>query len=67
MYHSGSAPGGPGAVLGKNFFSPVFEIFFLKVLSFSHSWSQSSEIWSHFGVTMTLEFDKKKILKIGDF
>ena len=60
MYHSGSAPGGPGAVLGKNFFSPVFEIFFLKVLSFGRSWSQSSEIWSHFGVTMTLEFDKKK-------
>ena len=63
MYHSGSAPGGPGAVLGKKIFlvqNSIFSIFFfLKMLSFSHFWSQSSETWSDFGVTMTLEFDEK--------
>ena len=49
-----------GPFWGKIFFSPDFEIFFLKVLSFGRSWSESSETWSDFGVTMTLEFDEKK-------
>ena len=52
-----------GPFWGKKFFGPkfnFFNFFFLKMLSFSHFWSQSSETWSDFGVTMTLEFDEKK-------
>ena len=70
MYHSGSAPGGPGAVLGEDFFfvpNSIFSIFFLKnaliqpflvavIWNLVRFWSDHDPwVW------------RKKFLKIRDF